>query len=370
MGFIRALENAESSMQRLGFLKYLTWRCSLRNTSSLEILGKDLVNNGIKLQHVYLSSEILPSRTGKLIYRDWRGYPYLISSLNLGRKGTYSLLVRGKVFLELFSQSELKAFSEPIPEVNPLILTDEQKSFLLYCFIENDGDILKNLYAQILRQNRVFTDREAGDLLPDIYRTLVKFYRSKIRSGVDVKRLDRLARSADNIEIRKGKAYTGRTHAIIPRLEPFVDLGLLKKQNPYKYEYYFSEQGKEFFTLFCSSEDEDVDKFLNESFFTALNKSFKRKRNSAQKDKIIKIIISVFNRIKSPLGYAPIKEIALFGAIKSLVDDKRYFEINQATKLIKEYQKSHPYAARFQVDRSGAPVYVKFINKNRNRRHE
>jgi len=113
-----------------------------------------------------------------------------------------------------------------------------------------------------------------------------------------------------------------------------------------------------------------VDKFLNESFFTALNKSFKRKRNSAQKDKIIEIIISVFNIIKSPLGYAPIKEIALFGAIKSLVDDKRYFEISQATKLIMEYQKSHPYAARFQVDRSGAPVYVKFINNNRNRRYE
>ncbi|MFQ6091974.1 MAG: hypothetical protein ACE5OR_04725, partial [bacterium] len=78
---------------------------------------------------------------------------------------------------------------------------------------------------------------------------------------------------------------------------------------------------------------------------------------------ILNSVYESFEEIKSPLGYAPVKEIALLGAIRSFVNRKKYFEVGQASKLITEYQKSHPYALRFQVDRSGAPVYVKFTEK-------
>lgn len=368
MTFVRALGNPDASMQRVGFLKYLVWRCSLANALSLDLLGKDLINNCTKTQSLYLASEMLPSHTGKLIPRDWRGYPYFTSSLGFVRKGTYSLLVRGKVFLELVSQEELKAFNNYNPEVNPLAITTEQRGLLLYCFIENDGDVLKRLFERLLALNRIFTEREAGDFLPEIYRPLVKLYRPKIRSGIDAKRLDKLARSADNIEIRKGKNYTGKTHAITPRLEPFVDLGLLKKQDPHKYEYCFTEQGQEFFTSFCSSED--MGEFLNDSFFSTLDKSFKPEGSPAKKTEIMEALFAAFNTIKSPLGYAPIKEIALLGAIRLLTGKRKCFEIGQATKLIMEYQKIYPYKARFQVDRSGAPVYIKFLTGNKNNNGE
>jgi hypothetical protein len=403
---IRVAKNPHRSQQRLGFIKYLTYKVSQNDTTPIKVLGADLLRAITKkintelddslriyiehrsrnqfrnipqnqpekiyleLQDLYLADPKIPSKTGKLyLYDCQKRYPYLLSSIGFAREKTYSLLVRGKVFLEFVPREELDVFTNYTRTSNPFLLNDYQKYICLYSILENDGDVLKPLYARLLNLKSSFSDWFAGDFLPEIYTEITKRYSPRVASGVDKQKLDHLSDSAKRIERWVNKPRTGgrgaKIDAITPRLEPFVDLRLLKKQNPYKYEYCFSEQGKEFFNLFCLYEG--VDKFLDDFFFSTLNKSFKLKGNSAKKDEIIEILLSVFDKIKSPLGYAPIKEIALFGATKSLVDNKRYFEIGQATKLIMEYQKSHPYAARFQVDRSGAPVYVKFLDKRENR---
>ena len=398
-------------MQRLGFVKYTVYKCSLRDSSTLNGIGKGLLdtvtkkfsvslnqsvkdyiqlrltnriyrdireivkkigegsesNNSVslELQDIYLSSQNIPSKTGKLISDDRRKYPYFAISLGMVRKGTYSLLVRGKVLLEFTDKEEVESFNQPTNSINPFILTTDQKIIFLYSLLEGDGDVLNPLYAELTKKEDSFSDRDAGDYLPFIYHKIYKSFNSRVTTGVEKDKLERLRRSADTIEKWKGKPYTGkgaREQSITPRLEPFVDLGFLKKQDPYKYEYRFSEQGGVFFDSFCVNED--VGKFLDDYFFLALNKSFKLEANPAKKHEIMEALFSAFNTIKSPLGYAPIKEIALFGAIRALVDKREYFEIGQATKLIMEYQKSHPYAARFQVDRSGAPVYVKFLNNS------
>ncbi|MFQ6092896.1 MAG: hypothetical protein ACE5OR_09470, partial [bacterium] len=156
MTTLRVFDHTNRSMQRLGYLKYLTWRCSLSDASNLDALGRNLINTvakriqvelnphlseyvqrrltdriyknlretvkkigkgreeqrtiPIELQDVYLASNELASRTGKLVSEDWRKYPYFLSSLGLVRKGTYSLLVRGNVFLQLVSKNEIDAF--------------------------------------------------------------------------------------------------------------------------------------------------------------------------------------------------------------------------------------------------------------------
>lgn len=402
--FIKALKNPHRSHQRLGFLKYLTYKASQSDSTTVRALGGDLlrimskkvnvkVNESLKtyierrlrnqfrnilknqqekiyleLQDLYLSDPQVPSKTGKLyLYDCQKRYPYLLSSIGFVREKTYSLLVRGKVFLEFIRREEMDTFTKYTRTLNPFLLSDYQKYICLYSILENDGDVLKPLYTRLLNLENSFSDWVAGDFLPEIYMQISKIYRTKITNGIDRERLDNLFDSARRIERWVNKPRTGgrgaKIDAITPRLEPSVDLGLLKKPNPYRYEYYFSEQGREFFNLFCLSED--VGKFLDDSFFSILNKSFKLKANPAKKEEIIETLLFAFNKIKSPLGYAPIKEIALFGAIKSLVDNRKYFEIGQVTKLIIEYQKLHPYEARFQVNSSGAPVYVKFLTENK-----
>ncbi len=404
--FIRVAKNPHHSQQRLGFLKYLTYTASQSDSTTLKTLETyllqiinvkekieldDSLRTYIKrrlrnkfinklenqqkkiyldLQDIYLADPQMPSKTGKLYVVDCIRYPYFISSIGFVREKTYSLLVRGKVFLEFVPKEELNAFTNYTKTLNPFLLNDYQKYICLYSIIENDGYVLKPLYNKLLSLKKSFSDWSAGDFLAEIYMDIVKLYRPNVTSGVDIKKLDGLSYSAKRIERWANKPRTGgrgaKIDAITPRLEPFVDLGLLKKQDPYKYTlYYFSKHGRKFFNLFCFNKD--VDKFLNDSFFSAINKSFKLMANSAKEEEIINAIFSAFNIIKSPLGYAPIKEVALFGAIKLLIDNKKIFEVGQATDLIMKYQKSHPYKARFQADRSGAPVYVKFINNVKNK---
>lgn len=411
MNFMRVIENARRCMQRVGFLKYLTWRCSLTSATSVDIIGKDLINVVTKkipgqmneelkeyilkrlkgsshkdlreiakrfedaksenlqiraeIQDIYLSSKMLPSNTGKLSFDEWWEYPNLVSSLGLARGKTYSLLVRGKVFLNMVSKNELESFTKYEPKINPFFVSEEQKIFLLYCFIESDGDVLKRLYNSLLKRSE-FSHKEAGELLPEIYREIANIYRNKVKSGVDSDKVEKLLKSASKIEGWKNRPFTGGGGAlqesIVVRLEPFVDLGLLEKPDPYSYGYSINDTGRLLFETFCSR-DIGIDTFLDNLFFETLNRSFGLQGISADNHEILDSVYNSFVRIKSPLGYAPIKEVALLSAIKSLVNENKYFEIGKATDLIMEYQKSHPYAVRFQVDRSGAPVHVKFVGE-------
>lgn len=399
--FLRVIKNPHRSQQRLGFLKYLTYKASQNDSSTVKVLGTELlrpitkkinveinksledyvdqrlrnqfkgISKGqqkkiyLELQDLYLAASEIPSKTGKLYSDDCqKRYPYFLSSIGFAREKSYSLLVRGKVLMEFIPKDELDAFVDYSKTLNPFLLNQYQKYIFLYSILENDGDVIKPLYTKLLTLKNSFSDWTAGNFLPEIYIDITKFYRPSVTSGFDKERLNNLFDSAKKIERWVNKPRTGgrgaKIDAITPRLEPFVDVGLLKKPDPYKYNYYFSPEGKDFFSLFCAYND--VAKFLDESFFSSLNKSFKLKANPADENDIMNSLFSAFDKIKSPLGYAPIKEIALLGGIKSLVDKNKYFEIGQATKLITEYQKAYPYKARFQVDRSGAPIYVKFLN--------
>jgi len=394
--FIRAIKNPHRSQQRLGFLKYLTYKASQNDSTPLKVLGEDLaktlskkinvpLNDSIEeyvknrlrnhskntqekiyieLQDLYLSDPKIPSKTGKLYsYDSQKRYPYFLSSLGLAREKTYSLLVRGKVFLQFVSKDEINSFNAYTPNHNPLLLNDYQKYAFLYSILENDGDVLKLLYTQLLNFKNSFSDWQAGDYLPEIYEKIAQVYTPNITSGVDRERINHLVESAKKIKIWVNKPRTGgrgaKIDAITPRLEPFIDLGLLEKPDPYKYEYKFTERGREFFNSFSNAEN--TDKFLDFQFFSTLVKSFKLKAKHATDNEMIEVLISAFHKIKSPLGYAPIREIALLSIIDSIVNENKYFEIGKAVKLIMEYQKQHPYKLRFQVDRSGAPVYVKFL---------
>lgn len=398
--FIRAIKSPNRTQQRLGFLKFLIHKASQKDSVSLKILGEELAKaisrkvnvelneyqreylkhkphnyslsknekKYIELQDLYLSDSRVLSKTGKLSYSDCqKKYSYLISSYGFTRERSYSLLVRGKVFLEFVPIDEINAFNTYIPEYNPLVLTEYQKYIFLYSIIENDGDVLKMLYTKLLDHKSSFTDWTAGDFLPEIYEKISKTYTSNITSGADRERIYHLLNSAERIKrwVNKPSSESGRkgkvkNDAITPRLEPFVDLGILEKPDPYKYEYSFTPVGREFLKIFSNAKN--TDNFLNFHFFSTLVESFGLKAKHATDNEMIETLISAFHKIKSPLGYAPIREIALLGIVNSIVNENKYFEIGEAVRFIMEYQKKHPYRLRFQVDRSGAPVYVKFLN--------
>lgn len=401
-------------MQRLGFLKPLVWRASQSATNNLSTLGKELItsvsqrvsviltpqlqeyikaaltdpiyrnirtnaskhledtldklNVQIELQDLYLANSHLSSRRGKLIKDDWNKYPYLALNLGLLRKGTYSLLVRGQSFISIVSDDERKAFVKsgiaPFKEgTNPFQLTIPQRLLLLFSFIEGDGDVLKRLYEKLFPLLEPITDRETGGFLPEIYRTIVKECRTKARSGDDLLRIQRLVDTADKIEAVKRNPNPGgknpREHAITVRLEPFVDLGLLFKPDPFAYRYQVTDTIRTFFEPLINAES--IDRFLHHSFFEATNKAFDLNgEHRKDRETILPAIQKAYTVLKSPLGYVPILEVALLAGIYSITESGSYFEISEVTDTLRALQKERPELVRFNVDRWGTLTVVKF----------
>jgi len=415
MEFICVFTNPDRCMQRLGFLKYLARRASQSATNNLSTLGKELINAvsqkvsctltlqlqeyiktaltdsiyknlraiaskpldessdrpmvQVEIQDVYLADFDIPSRRGKLVKEDWRKYTYLALDMGILRKGTSSLLVRGQSFLSLVQEEERKAFGKSglIPfneDSNPFRLTMPQRLLLLFSFIERDGDVLERLYNRLLSLPELFTDREAGDYLPEIYRSIAKESRSKIRSGDDLLRIQKLLDTADKIESWKGKPYSGkgaREVAITPRLEPFVDLGILSKPDPFAYRYQRTDVTKTFFEPFINSES--IYHFLHYSFFEVANKAFNLNgENRTDRETILPATQKAYTVLKNPLGYVPILEVALLAGIYSITESGSYFEISQVIDTLKFLQKERPELVRFNVDRWGALTFVKFNN--------
>lgn len=414
MESIRIFVNPKRCMQRLGFLKPLLVRSAQSATNNLSTLGKELVESvvqkvsvnlsfhleeyirtvltasihrnsrtsaskplgdgldkrriQIELQDLYLANPKLPSRRGKLTRDDWSTYPYLALNLGLLRKGTYSLLVRGRALLLLFSDSEKKAFGRPQAtlfnkNLNPFQLTISQKLLLLFSFIEGDGDILKRLYRKLLPLSAPISDREAGCYLPEIYRTIVKEYRLKVRSGDDLLRIQRLLDTADKIERwTKTKPTGGKdilTHSVTPRLEPFVDLGLLSKPDSFAYRYQITDTTRTFVESLINSES--IGYFLRHCFFEVARKAFDLNcAHRTDRETILSAIQKAYAALKSPLGYVPIIEVTLLATIYSITEAESYFEISEATDTLRSLQKERPELVRFNVDRWGVLTLVKF----------
>lgn len=408
MAYFRVLDSAKRPMQRLGYLKHLLNRCAALETSNVETLGHDLTEAAtrsvrtaltpeladyvrrrltdgtyrtlrdqmaawergdmsnhvfMEVQDLYLSDPRLPSRTGKLVSEDWRKYPYLGIHLGLIRAGTWSPLERGMALLRLTPKAELEALREYSSLFNPLFLSIEQQMLLLYCLLENDGDVLKQLYGR-LEERETFSDRDAGDLLPEIFRTMSQRFWNRGLPAEERDRLDQLLKIAGSIEKWRGRSYSGggaREEAIKVRVEPFADLGFLLKDNPYRYEYRLSPEGRAFFTALGPTTDIEI--FLDTTFFQTWAAAFgPDDAHPATDGEIRTALVQAWNDIKSALGYAPIVDTALLGGIYALTEQGVYFEVATARQFLRDWQKESPATVRFSVDRMGNMAHVRLLN--------
>jgi hypothetical protein len=411
MLFLRMLNHPRRSQQRLGFLKYLVWQASSATTNSLHTIGNRLVNAvsrkvsvalvpdlqdyikyvltdskydnlrsttlkqerqnkpriEIEIQDLYLCDPNLPSRRGKLVSDDWNRYPQLAVDLHLLRRGTYSTMTRGRSFLSLVPDEESKAFDVDMvnrPRItNPFSLSVAQKLLLLFSLVDADGDVLRPLYEILLGFADPLTAADAGNHLPDVYRMLAKEARNRVRSGDDSLRIQMILDNAEKIEAVKRNPNPGgknpREHGITVRLEPFVDIGLLDKVDPFTYSYRVTNATKRFFEPLLESES--VDDFLNSRFFATANKSLNLNgEHTVASVTSLPMLQKAYNVLKSPVGYSPILELCLLAGIYSLLEAGNYLEISESIQILKSLQKDKPRLVTFNVDRWGMLNFVKF----------
>jgi len=412
---IRALENTARPMQRLGYLKRLIRRVTATSTSNLENLGRDLTDTvtrktrvpldaqranyikqrlydrayktlkdqtnawlqsgqdaeppivAMELQDLYLADPMLPSQSGKLVKNDWRKYPQLGVNLGLIRAGTYSHNTRALSFLHFTPERELKAFLEYQPGTNPMRLSRQQTLLLLYSFLENDGEVVALLWQQLFSsQPSRFSDRDAGDLLPKIYREIITRHRNRIISADERERLLTLEQSAESIaRWQDAERYVGgaREEASRPRVEPYADLGLLNKPDPFKYEYAFSPPGQVWAEAFQDVDtSQAIDEFLSKYFFSVAASAWEIEAQTlSEPDEIVPYLYRAWQVVHSPGGYAPIGELALVAGIEALLEYKVLLEPTIAREALIAFQKANPYQVRFTVNRMGVMAHARFL---------
>lgn len=413
MGTIRVLDAAARPMQRLGYLKHLVRRVSAFGTSSLDNLGRDLIETvtkrvavpvtadratyvqrrltdraydslkkqlgswregdnkvvSMELQDLYLADPHLPSRSGKLVRDDWRRYPPLAVGLGLVRAGTYSANTRAMSLLHFTCTEELRGFSEYDGDVNPLRLTQPQALLLLYSFLENDGEVMCPLLAGLARLGAdVFTDRDVGERLPEILRGVIGRHERRPLATEQRERLSVLSQVADSIDRWRGRAYTGtgaNIHASRPRVEPYVDIGFLSKPDPFRYAYRLTPVGLVWAqALMGLADSDDVAVFLRERFFqTAALARSGPVISIGDRDSIVKQSYAAWQAIRSVGGYAPIEEIALVAGIQGLCQDGLILGSAQVREGLISYQRDYPYQVRFTVNRMGVLAHARFLKQ-------
>ena len=210
----------------------------------------------------------------------------------------------------------------------------------------------------------VFSDRDAGNLLPEIFRIISQRFWNRGLPAAERDRLDRLLKIAESIEQWRGRPYSGggaREEAIKVRVEPFADLGFLLKDDPYHYEYRLSPQGRAFFTALGPATDIEI--FLDAAFFQTWAVAFgPAHARPATNDEMRTALVHAWNDIKSPLGYAPIVDVALLAGIYALTEQGIYFEIATARQFLRDWQKESPTSVRFSVDRMGNMAHVRLLD--------
>lgn len=406
-GRIRVLDAANRTMQRLGYLKALCALVNENETSNLESLGKRFIsrvtqriklsppfddelveyarlrltdsaykslrktileNAGaavVELQDIYLADRTLPSSTGKLVEANWRRYPYLGTSLDLVKKGTYSAMTRSLVLLAVTSRAELSAFGELDRENNPLRISPSQAAVLLFCILESDAEVLLPLcHACLGFEQEVFDEREAGDLLPGILRSVIAEHNRQALTAEERDRLALMKKVADSVEKWKGKSYSGggaRQEAITVRLEPLCDLGLLSKPDRERFAYRAEEALR-----VCAerwAEPSRIDEALQTQFFATFAACRQMSVEDASEDAAVEAMVNAGETLKSTLGYTPITDVALLAGVRLLTERSRVLEISRSVELLKAMQKRDPSFVRFTVDRMGALAHVKFLKR-------
>ncbi len=404
---IRILSSANKTMQRLGYLKLLAQDTARSETSSVASLGQHLIASvtkrvkvqspfnpaitdyvrirlfdrvyadlrkqvlnkppaataAIELQDLYLADPRIPSTTGKLGENDWRHYPYLGTALDLIKPGTWSAMTRSLVFLALTQKQELAAFEQYLPDSNPFLFSKEQAAFLLYCFLDNDAEILQPLFQGILNFSKPgFDEREAGDLLPGIIKNAAATLSKASLVVEDRERLAKLESVADNIERSRGKPYSGggaREGAIRVRLEPFCDFGLLAKPDRHRFAYKLTPA---FHRLMVDWPGLDAtDHFLENRFFTTLAGIHGLRVTDTTDENARVALRQAGAQLSSTLGYSPIKDASLLAGIRLLFTQGEVLELGRSHDTLRAWQKAAPDIVRFTVDRMGELAYVKFL---------
>ena len=395
-------------MQRLGFLKYLISKASSERPTTASYIGGNLLRSvsqkypilvqseiaeycnkiyseqhysslrsqlkkaflqqpqgqiDLELQDIYLSQDVLPSKRGRILAeneKDVYVFPALATNLGFLTPDTYNLTSRGRLFAHMISSNEIEAFNR-VSDINPMVISFQQTTILLFSFLDADWDIVSMLFPAITQIENEFTDYEVGDKIGELLNNYLKKFEKSAISMKDKIEIAKLKKTNQKIIDWKDKKYGGRgarDEWATLRLEPFVDMSILTKPDKFAYKYVFSEGGRRFVSVMKASNT--AASFLMDKYIHSVAEIFSIQASLVIDSNYVLESLKESNRIlANNIGYSDIIDTSLLTAV-NLLQEGKILEINDSIRIMKEAQKNNPYNIHFNIDRWGNLKFISF----------
>jgi len=310
----------------------------------------------IELQDYYLADSRLPSQVGALtgkrrgvdyLHMEYVEIPAWAVRLKLLREGNYTLTDRGKTLLVPTMSSGRVVPENAKKEANPFVISDGEKFLFLYCLLEADGDIINRLYSKLREQNEEFTVGTVRGLMLDVLKELSakltsRFDRQPSLTETHVSNMIKtLERDSDQI--------------VIPRLEPYVDCGLVRRVHRQYYTYRLCDNVGSF--LGFLSEFDKIDDFLEKGLAKA-SIGLLGIQSRTSTERLRHYLADSYLRMRSGLGYCSIRELAML-AVACAVNKHDCFEIDDVEQELMSLYKEYGNKVRFTKDRQGYIALVR-----------
>ena len=311
----------------------------------------------IELQDYYLADSRLPSQVGALtgrlravdyLHMEYVEIPAWAVRLKLLREGNYTLTDRGKILL-IPSMPGGRAMPENDNKgVNPFVISDGERFLFLYCLLEADGDIIKRLYGELLEQDREITVGIVRGLMLDVLKKL---------PAQLTPRFGRLLSSTEtgHISSMTKTLERGSDQIVIPRLEPYVDCGIVRRAHRQYYTYRLSDHADSF--LGFLREFEKIDDFLEKGLAKACT-DLLGVQSCRSTERIRHYIADSYLKMRSGLGYCSIRELAML-AVACAINKHDCFEIDDVEQDLLSLSRKHGMKVRFTKNRQGDIALVR-----------
>jgi hypothetical protein len=334
------------------------------------------VPSHVEIQDAWLSDPAMPSATGAVTPAAAGDLPSLAAGLRLVRAGNHTLTARGRL-LRLLGADATASIAGHSWRPNPLIVTPGLGLALLYLLLDADGDLVRAAYGSAAQASAVaftrydFAVHHVVQGCDDLRRQLTR----RGLSGANVAQARQLADLRDAIlktDRTRAKSLTwggGRPpdQAATVRLEPYVDLGLLTKDDRFSYTYRLTPGQQQFFVSLTSARD------VGDVLDHGLAGAYLRARGveaaaPLSPDEVWERLAAAYRDLRSAMGYASFHEVVLL-ALGRLIDEGngRCFEVGDGVDVIRERHRLEPATVQFTVTRGGALRYMRIKEARANR---
>lgn len=353
---------------------YLSW---LKRRGDDKPTNYDKQEIKTQLQDYYIYNH--PSQKGWLSKHGFREYAESIPRKLEIVDSTYTITDMGQVLIKgLMGEKESESFSTVSHDVNPFILTVEQKIFFFYNLLISDGDFLIPFIGSILEHfsEKQFSYLNAGNLIPDIVDQIVPYFSGMAYTSEDIKQMEDLENMKlsiqKHIEEKSEKKGSGsrREQECIPRLEWMVDLDILTRLSSRNYR--FTELGKRLINdarsrydeyLISGYADQAIQKIIDRDFYEMTNKSYFATKASADSTfDILQFVGDSYETLKGVSGYCLFRPLLLLANI--VASSKRqsvFLEYENGLQLLEKAFQNHSEKIYYTTDRFGTDVQIKLL---------